>query len=105
MDDRLPHPPDGVGDELDVLRWLEPLGGLDQAYVSLIDEIEEGQSAVPVFLGEADDKPQVGLHQCAQRLPVASLNSISEDLLLLGRDAWQFGNLLEILLQGLGRGG
>ena len=41
MQDRLTDPPDGVGNELDVLVGIKLLGGLNQADVPFIDQIQE----------------------------------------------------------------
>ena len=40
LQDRLPDPPDRVGDELDSLGLVELMGGADQPEVPLIDQIE-----------------------------------------------------------------
>jgi hypothetical protein len=38
---RLAHPPNGVGDELDAALGVEAAGGLDEADIPLVDEVEE----------------------------------------------------------------
>ena len=67
VDDRLAHPPDGVGDELDALVRVEALGRLDQPDVALVDQVEERQAAATVPFGVGDDETQVGLDQPLQR--------------------------------------
>ena len=59
--DRLADPPGRVGRELVAAAVLELLHGLHQAHVALLDQVEEGQAAVGVFLGDRDHQPQVGL--------------------------------------------
>src|SRR5262249_15602587 len=43
LEDRLADPPDGVGDELGSLAVIEPVGGLDQPEVPLVEKVLEGQ--------------------------------------------------------------
>src|SRR5690606_36331588 len=48
LEDRLPDPPDGVGDELDALGLVELPGGADEAEVALVDEVPERDALVLV---------------------------------------------------------
>jgi hypothetical protein len=57
--DRLANPPRGVGAELVAAGVFEFIDGPHQAGVALLDQIEERQAAVAVFLGDTDDQPQV----------------------------------------------
>ena len=59
--DRLPNPPRRVGTELIAAPILELFHGLHQPHVAFLDEVEEGQPAVGVLLGDGDDEAQVGL--------------------------------------------
>src|SRR5205809_25171 len=58
---RLPDPPRRIGRELVAAEVLELVGRVHQADVAFLDEIEELQAAVGVFLGDRDDEPQIGL--------------------------------------------
>ena len=60
--DRLPDPPGGVGRELVAAAVLELVDRLHQADVAFLDQVEELQAAVGVFLGDRDDEAQVRLH-------------------------------------------
>src|SRR5213079_2802793 len=46
LENRLPDPPDRIGDELDALGLVELVGGADQAKVALVDQV---QSDTPWF--------------------------------------------------------
>ena len=57
--DRLANPPGGVGAELVAAGVFELIDGPHQAGVAFLDQVEEGQAAVAIFLGDRDDQPQV----------------------------------------------
>ena len=66
--DRLPHPPDGVRDELDAAVGVEAAGGLDEADVPLVDEVEERDVGRVEPLRVGDDEPQVAAHELVDGL-------------------------------------
>ena len=66
--DRLPDPPRGVGRELIAAAVLELVDRLHQPDIALLDQVEELQAAVGVFLGDGDDEAQVRLHHLLLRL-------------------------------------
>src|SRR5262245_45609715 len=57
--DRLPDPPRGVGREFVAAAILEFVDRLHQADIAFLDQVEELQAAVGVFLGDGDDEAQV----------------------------------------------
>jgi hypothetical protein len=59
--DGLADPPGGIGGKLVAAAVLELVHRLHQADVAFLDQVEELQAAVGVFLGDGDDKAQVGL--------------------------------------------
>ena len=71
--DRLPDPPRRVGRELVAAAVLELVDRLHQADVAFLDQVEELQAAVGVFLGDGDDEAQVGLDHFLLRLPRLAL--------------------------------
>src|SRR5258705_1668407 len=81
VNDGLADPPDRVGDELDVLLGIESLGGLDEPDVPFIDEIEKGQTAAAVLLGEAHHEPEVRLYEPLESLLAPLLDAIAENFL------------------------
>lgn len=60
--DRLSDPSRGVRRKLAVPAVIELLHRLHESHVAPLDQIEEGQAAVGVLLGDRDDKPEVGLN-------------------------------------------
>src|SRR6516225_5197074 len=63
--DRLPDPPRGIGREL--------VDRLHQADIAFLDQVEELQAAVGVFLGDGrTTTPQAAASQGAQRVPRCS---------------------------------
>src|SRR5262245_12783720 len=61
--DRLANPPRRVSRELVTAPVLELVDGLHQADVAFLDQVEELQSAVGVFLRDRDHQSQVGFDQ------------------------------------------
>ena len=59
--DRLPDPPGRIGRELVAAAVLELVDRLHQADIAFLDQIEELQAAVGVFLGDRDHEAEVGL--------------------------------------------
>src|SRR5262249_20247226 len=60
--DGLPDPPGGVGREFVAAAILELIDGLHQADIAFLDEIEELQPAVGVFLGDGNDEAEIRFH-------------------------------------------
>ena len=75
LEDRLADPPDGVGDELEPARLVEPLDRLEQADVSLGDQLEQGKPVILVLPGYADDEPEIGRDDLFPRLLVSLLDA------------------------------
>ena len=79
--DRLPDPPRRVGRELVAAAVLELVDRLHQADVAFLDQVEELQAAVGVFLGDRDDEAQVRLDHFLlglARLALALLHHVDD---------------------------
>src|SRR5499427_3702716 len=79
--DRLPDPPGGIGRELVAAAILEFVDRLHQADIAFLDQVEELQAAVGVFLGDGDDQAQVRLHHLLlglSRLALALLHHLHD---------------------------
>ena len=61
--DRLSDPPCCVGGELEALGIVELLDSLDQAEVTLLNQIEEVHTAAEISLSDTDDQSEVGFGQ------------------------------------------
>jgi hypothetical protein len=70
---RLPDPPGGVGRKAVTQLGIEPLCGLHQAYVALLDEVLEGQPVAAVLLGYRDHETEVLLDEALAGAGVAGL--------------------------------
>src|SRR6516162_411039 len=79
--DRLPDPPGGIGRELVAAAILELVDRLHQANIAFLDQVEELQAAVGIFLGDGDDEAQVRLHHLLlglARLALALLHHLHD---------------------------
>ena len=61
--DRLADPPGGVRRELVAASVVEFVGRAHQADVAFLEQVQQVQSAVHVFLSNRNHQPEVGLHQ------------------------------------------
>ena len=66
--DGLANPPGGVGGELVAAAIFELVDGLHQADVAFLNQVQELQAAVGVFLGDGNHQAQVGFDQLPLRL-------------------------------------
>src|SRR4029077_4367636 len=99
LEDRLPNPPHGVGDELDPLGLVELVGRANQSEVALVDQIREGDALVLIFLGDGDDEAQVGANELVQRLLFAALDALGQRDLFLARDQGVLADLAQVLIE------
>ncbi|MEY4487987.1 MAG: hypothetical protein RIQ79_495, partial [Verrucomicrobiota bacterium] len=79
--DRLADPPGGISAELVAAAIFELVDRLHQADIALLDEIQELQAAVGVFLGDRDHQPQVGFDHFLlgdARLALALLDHVDD---------------------------
>src|SRR5579875_629789 len=81
--DRLADPPGGVGGELVAPLGVELVDRPHQPQAPLLDQIHEGETAVPVALGYADHQAQVGLDQPAAGSRLTGLDGPGKQELLL----------------------
>src|SRR5262245_31417444 len=86
--DGLPDPPRRVGRKLVAAPVLELVDRLHQSNVSLLDQIQELQAAVAVFLDDGDHQAKVGFHQF-----LLGLTGLALTLLHGLDDAAVFGDL------------
>jgi hypothetical protein len=98
--DRLPHPPDGVGDEAKITPLVEAPGGGDQTHVALGDQVHEAQPPAEEALGDTDDEAQIGIHQAVEGLCVAGAGPSGERRLFLGLQQLVASDGAQVVLQG-----
>ena len=66
--DGLANPPGGVGGELVSAAPVELVDALHEADIALLNQIEELQAVISVFLGDGDNQAKVRLRQLLLRL-------------------------------------
>ena len=64
--DRLPNPPGGIGRKLVAAAIFVFIDRPHQARISFLDQVQEAQAAVAIFLGDRHDQPQIA----AGKLPL-----------------------------------
>ena len=110
--DRLADPPGRVGREFVAAAIFELIDRLHQADIAFLDEVEELQAAVGVFLGDRDDEAEVGLDHFLlgdARLALGLLDLVDDAAELAERSAGRLGDVGDLgadALDGvaLGRG-
>src|SRR5919108_4269343 len=60
---RLPNPPGGVCTEFEAAARVELADRPQKTHIAFLDQVEEGDAASQVTLGNADDEAQVGADQ------------------------------------------
>ena len=104
VEDRLPHPPHRVGDELDVALGVEALGRLDQPQAALVDEVEEGEAQAAVALGVGHHETEVRLHQPLQGLLVPFLDAPAQRLLVVAAEGPELRDLADVGVEAVAGG-
>ena len=100
--DRLPDPPGGIGREFVAAAVFELIDRLHQADIAFLDQVEELQAAVGVFLGDGDDEAQVRLHHFLlglARLALALLHHVNDLAELADLETGQAGERLDLVAQ------
>jgi hypothetical protein len=103
MKNRLPDPPDGVGDEFDVLLRIEFLRRLHQPDVAFVDEVQKGDVRIAEALRVRNDETEIRFDQLFERDFVVLLRATREIALLFRSQPRYFRNLLQILIQEIAR--
>ena len=102
--DGLTDPPRCVGRELEALGVVELFHSLDQAQVTLLDQVQELHAAADVTLGDGNDQTQVGFAQALfgfLALGAAGLNFQGQVDLLLGGQQGHAADLFQVDLDGV----
>lgn len=97
----LAYPPHRVGNELKILRFVEPLGGPDEAEVSLVYKIGKGQALVLIIAGHRNGEPEVCRHQFLERFPVTCMDTQGRLRFLFRRKGFVLADFLEIEGEGI----
>ena len=98
LQDALPNPPHGVGDEFETARFVKFLSRFHQADVALVDQVVERHALILVLFGHRNHKAQIGFHQAFERGLVAVSNALGQFYLLVHREQFETPDFGEILV-------
>ena len=104
LEDALTDPPYGVGDEFKTTCFIKFLCGLDQADVTLINQVSQCQPLVLILLGHGHNETQVGCNQlilCCFAFWSAFTYLLCKLNFLINRDQWCTSNFNKILVKSL----
>src|SRR5690606_15531847 len=99
LQDRLPDPPDRVGDELDPLGFVELVGGADETEVALVDQVGKRHALILVFLGDCDNEAEGAADQGVEGLVVTGSYPAGEGGFLRLGDEWLLAYLAEVEIE------
>ena len=102
--DGLADPPHGIGAEAVAALPLILLYRMQEAHVTLRDEVFEWQAAVAIVAGDGHDEAQIGLRQGVGRLRLTAGHPLGQRYLLLRSQEWRAANLTQVTSQQLGYG-
>ena len=94
--DGLTDPPGGVGTELESLLVIVLFHRLQQAQVSLLDQIQELHAPAHIALGNADHQTEICFREALSRLLIALVHAAGILNLLLGGKQRHLADLLQI---------
>ena len=103
----LADPPGGIGREFVTAAIFEFVDGLHQADIALLDEIQELQAAIGVFLGDGDDETQIGLDHFLlghASLALALLDRANDTAQILDRHTGTLGQFGDVITDDIGIG-
>ena len=79
----LTNPPGRIGTELKALSIVEFFHRLDQAEISLLNEVQKGHPTAHIAFGNADNQTQVGLSQLFLGFVIACFHTLGNAHFLL----------------------
>ena len=100
LQDALANPPYGIGDKLETARLVELLSGLDEAEVTLVDQVGKAQTLVLVLLGHTDHETQIRTSQLLQGYAVTLADALCQFYFFLHRNQVLAADFLKIFVQG-----
>jgi hypothetical protein len=83
---RLANPPRCVGRKLVALAVVELLDGANQSERAFLNQVEEGEAATEIALGDRDNEAQIGLDHVHLGPHVAALDPLGQGDLLVGAE-------------------
>src|SRR5690606_29277021 len=101
LENRLTDPPHRIRDELKTTRFVKALCCLDQAEVTLVDQVTQGEPLVLILLGNRNHEAKVRLRQFFKGDLIPFLNPLSQFHLFIRSKQIHLADLLEVLVQRL----
>src|SRR5215212_5085940 len=98
---RLANPPSGVGREPEALPPVVLLNRAHQPDVPLLDQVQQGQTAVDVALGDRHYKAQVRTHEPLSGIQIAHFDALGKIDLLRVRQQRGLGDLQKVETDGI----
>src|SRR5690606_14719815 len=99
LQDSLPDPAHGIGDELEATGLIEPLRGLDEAVVGVVDQVGKRETLSLILLCDGDDETEVCSSERVERLLVALRYASRQVYCFIWREERNLADRLEILIQ------
>ena len=99
LKDGLTNPPYSITDEFESTRLIKFLSSLNQAQVTLVDQVGQAQTLVLILLGYRDHKTQIGTGQFLQRHTVTLTDALGQFHLFLDRNQVFTSNFLQIFIE------
>ena len=84
VEDRLPNPPVGIGNEFKTPGFIKAFGGLNKSHIASTDQIFEAQSTALIFCGNFDHEAKICGHELVASVFIPGLDSLGERYFFLG---------------------
>jgi hypothetical protein len=99
--DRLADPPGRVGAEAEALAPVVLLDGAHEADIALLDQIQQGETAVDVPLGDRDHQAEVGPNEELRCFLIVHLDALGKIDFLLVREERRLCDLAQVEADGI----
>src|SRR5665213_486894 len=96
---RLANPPYRVRNEFDTLGLVESPSGAHETQVSLVDKVGKIDALVLIFLGDGNNKTEIGTNKLVHALVVARANPDRQLSFGLSRDQRISADVAQVLIQ------
>jgi hypothetical protein len=99
----LADPPGGIGGKAEAALRVEFLEGVHQTQIAFLDQVQQGQTAVQVMLGDVHHQAQVALDHLLACCVVTVAYAPRQRQFLIGRQQRMAADLVKVLLGNIVR--
>ena len=99
LQDGLTDPPYGERDELEALGLIETVSRLDQAEISLVDQVRQGDSLILILFCHRDHETEVCLGEFFQGVVISVADSACQFRLFIGGEQGYLSDVMQIFVQ------